>query len=198
MVLTAAPKTPVADYKQFLAHVAARGGQLSLATPGTASTNHLAMELLALKAGFKFTHVPYKGAGPALNDLLASQVEMMLDQIPPSLPHIKDGRIKAIAVTVPKRIASLPDVPTLDELGIKGFEASTFTGLFGPAGMPEAVLAMLAAAHAKAMADPKLRERYATLGVDVLDMSREAFSAFVKADFEKWKGVVEAAKITAD
>ena len=108
------------------------------------------------------------------------------------------GRIKAIAVTVPKRIASLPDVPTLDELGVKGFEASTFTGLFGPAGMPEAVVAKLAAAHAKAMADPKLRERYASLGVDVMEMSREQFAAFVKADFAKWKAVVEAAKITAE
>ena len=198
MVLTAAPKTPVANYREFLALAAGRAGQLSIATPGTGSTNHLAVEMLSMQAGIKLLHVPYKGAGPALNDLTSSQVEMMMDQTPPSLPHIKEGRIKGIAVTSEKRLALLPDVPTLDELGLKGFQASTFTALFGPAGIPPDVLAKLVAAHAKAMADPKVRELYIGMGAEIIDMNREQFALFVKADFEKWLKVVKAAGITAE
>lgn len=198
MVLTAAPKTPVSNYQEFLTFAKTRDGQLSVGTPGTGSTNHLAMEMLAMQAGIKLLHVPYKGAGPALNDLVSSQLEMMMDQIPPSLPHIKEGRIKAIAVTVPRRLALLPDVPTLHELGLKDFEASTFTGLFGPAGIPKPVLDKLAAAHLKAMADPKVRERYVGLGVDIIEMSREDFVKFVAEDYKKWLKVVEVTKITAE
>lgn len=198
MVLTAAPKTPVSDYKTFLTHAVARDGQLSVASPGTGSTNHLAIELLARQANIKLLHVPYKGAGPALNDLVSSQVEMMMDQIPASLPHIKEGRIKAIAVTTKARIAALPDVPTLAELGLNGFEANTFTGLFAPAGLPPAILDKLAAAHVKAMSDPKVRERYMGLGVDILEMKRDDFAAFVKEDYERWLKVVREANISAE
>ena len=198
LVLTAALKTPVADYKQFVALAKARGGQLSVGTPGIASTNHLTIELVSTLAGITVTHVPYKGAGPALQDLVGGQLDMMVDQIPPSIPHIKEGRIRAIAVTSTKRMPTLPDVPTFDELGLQGFQASTFTGLFGPAGLPAPVLDKLTAALAKTLADPVLRERFIATGVEMLDMNRAQFAAFVAADFAKWAKIVKDAKITTE
>ncbi len=198
LVLTASPKLPVSNYKEFIAEATKRGGQLSVGTPGLGSTNHLTIALVEDLAGIKILHVPYKGAGPALNDLLANQLDMMVDQLPPSMPHIREGRIKAIAVSSLKRIKDLPDVPTFDELGLKGFQANTFTGLFGPAGIPQPVVDKLSAALAKVLATPVVRERFLATGVDMLDLDRAEFAAFVKADFEKWLKVVRAANIAAE
>ena len=112
---------------------------VSVATAGNGSSNHLALELLMRQANLTLLHVPYKGSGPAITDLLGSQVDAMVDQLSASIGHIRDGRIKALAVTSKTRSAQLPNVPTLDELGVKDFEVSTFTGIFGPAGMPAPV-----------------------------------------------------------
>ena len=198
LVLTAAPKFPVSNYKEFLAEATRRSGKLSVGTPGIGSTNHLTIALIENLAGIKVLHVPYKGAGPALNDLLANQLDMMVDQLPPSMPHIREGRIKAIAVTSLKRVGELPDVPTFAELGLPNFQANTFTGLFGPAGLPPPVLDKLSAALQKVLAQPAVRERFLATGVEMLDMSRAEFALFVKADFEKWLTVVQAAGITAE
>lgn len=198
LVLTTALKTPASDFKQFLALAKARDGKVSVGSPGIGSTNHLTMELFSQLSGIKLTHIPYKGAGPALNDLVAGQIESMVDQTPPSIPHIKEGRIRAIAVTSLKRIPSLPDVPTFDELGLKGFETSTFTGLFGPAGMPKAAVDKLSAALKKALANATVRERFAQAGADVLELERDAFATYVATDFEKWIKVVKTAGITPE
>lgn len=198
MVLTAASRSAVSTYEDFEKEAKKRSGQISVAHSGTGSSNHLAIELISMRTGLKLLPVPYKGSGPALNDLVAGQVEMMVDQVTASLPHIKEKRIKAIAVTTQKRVASLPDVPTLDELGLKGFEASTFTGLFASANLPKPVVDKLTAAHAKAMADPTVRARYAELGVDVLDQDIATFRQFVEEDYNKWLKVVTEAKISAD
>src|SRR6185436_15116652 len=139
MILTAAPKTPAATYAEFIALARKKAGALSIASPGNGTTNHLAIELLMRIADVKLLHVPYKGSGPALTDLLGSQVESMMDQLTASIGHIKEGRIKAIAISSPKRSPLLPEVPTLDELGVKGYEASTFTGIFAPSGLAPAV-----------------------------------------------------------
>lgn len=198
LVLTVAQKVAAKSFPDYVELAKARGGQMPVGTPGIASTNHLTMELVSRIAGFKYVHVPYKGAGPALQDLVSGQLESMVDQIPPSIPHIKEGRIRALAVSALKRMAALPDVPTFDEVGLKGFQASTFTGLFGPAGMPPAVVEKLAAALQKTVSNPAVREKFAATGVEMLDMKREEFTAFVKQDFEKWRKVVEDAKITAE
>ena len=198
LVLSVANNVPVKNYAEFLAYAKSRNGQLSVATAGTGTTNHLTAQLFDLNTGVKTTHVPYKGSGPALNDLVAGQVESTFDQTPSSLPHIKEGRIRALAVTSRKRIASLPDLPTLDELGLKDFEASTFTGLFGPAAIPPAVRDKLAAALIKVLATPAVRERFKGLGAEMLDMDRDAFAAFVAKDFAKWAKIVAEAKITAE
>lgn len=198
LVLTVALKTPAKTYQEFVAHAATRNGQLSIGSAGTGSSNHLAIELLARQANLKLLHVPYKGAGPAMNDLVANQLEAMMDQLPASLPQIQQGGIRAIAVTSLNRVPQLPDTPTLDELGVKGYEASTFTALLAPAGLPKPVLDKLVTAHSKAMANAAVRERFAGLGASIIDSDLGAFTAFVKADFAKWQAIVDAAKISAD
>jgi tripartite-type tricarboxylate transporter receptor subunit TctC len=139
------------------------------------------------QAHLKLVHVPYKGSGPAITDLLGSQVETMMDQLTASIEHIRSGRIKALAVSSKTRSPLLPNVPTLDESGVPGYEASTFTGIFAPAATPAPVADKLTAALHRALANETVRERYRSMGVDIMDMSRAEFSAYVRADYEKWR-----------
>jgi len=160
IVLTAAPKTPVSSFQEFLSLAKAKPGGVSIASAGSGSSNHLAIELLMRMANLKLLHVPYKGSGPALTDLLGSQVESMMDQLTASIGHIRDGRIKAIAISSSRRSPLLPNVPTLDEAGVKGYEATTFTGLFAPAGTSRNALEKLHAALRKAFANESVRADY--------------------------------------
>ena len=198
IVLTVAPKTPVSSFAEYVARAKARPGQVTIASAGSGSSNHLAIELLMRQANLQLLHVPYKGSGPALTDLIGSQVESMMDQLTASIGHIREGRIRAIAITSRKRSPDLPDVPTLDEVGVKGYEASTFTGLFAPAATPPPVLETLAATLRKAMANDTVRERFRNMGVEVMDMSREQFAAYVRADYEKWRTVAREANIVIE
>jgi len=198
IVLTAAPKTPVSSYKEFVALANSKPGQLSIASAGSGSSNHLAIELLMRQANLKLLHIPYKGSGPAITDLLGSQVETMMDQLTASIEHIRAGRIKALAVSSRKRSPLLPDVPTLDELGVTGYEANTFTGIFAPAGTPTAVVERLSGALRKALANPTVRERYRSMGVEVMDMSRAEFAAYVSADYEKWRKIAREGNIVVE
>jgi tripartite-type tricarboxylate transporter receptor subunit TctC len=198
IVLTAAPKTPVASYQEFAAMARARPGQVSVASAGSGSSNHLAIELLMRQAGLKLLHVPYKGSGPAITDLLGSQVESMMDQLTASIGHIRDGRIKALAVTSRNRSPQLPDVPTLDEAGVKGYEASTFTGIFAPAATPPAVVEKLHLALRKALASEAVRGRFRAMGVEVMDMSQAEFAAFVRTDLEKWRQIAREGNIVIE
>jgi tripartite-type tricarboxylate transporter receptor subunit TctC len=196
MVLTAAPKTPVATWAEFVAY--SKTKPISVASAGNGSSNHLAMELLMRQAKLSLLHVPYKGSGPAITDLLGSQVEAMVDQLTASIEHIRNGKLKALAVTSLARSPLLPNVPTLDELGVKGYEAGTYTGIFAPAGTPAAVVARLHAALRKALADPGVRERYRAAGADVWEMRQEEFETYVRGDVEKWKKVAREANIVVD
>src|ERR671937_1667849 len=146
IVLTVAPKTPFRSFAEFVARARAHPGEVTIASAGSGSSNHLAIELLMRQAHLQLLHVPYKGSGPALTDLIGNQVESMMDQLTASIGHIREGRIRALAISSPKRSPLLPDVPTLDELGVKGYEAATFTGIFAPAGTPPAVMQKLAGA----------------------------------------------------
>src|SRR3954469_8097057 len=186
IVLTAAPKTPVTTYQEFVALAKKRDGQLSVASAGSGSSNHLALELLIRMGDLKVLHVPYKGSGPAITDLLGSQVEAMMDQLTASIGHIRDGRIKAIAISSRSRSPLLPNVPTLDESGVKGYEASTFTGIFAPSGLDVSTLQKLSAALRKALQVETVRERYKQMGVELIEMSRAQFAAYVRDDYEKW------------
>lgn len=198
MVLTAAPKTPVQNYSDFLNYIKTKNAPVSVATAGNGSSNHLALELLMRQAKLNLLHVPYKGSGPAITDLLGSQVDAMVDQLSASIGHIRDGRMKALAVTSKARSAQLPNVPTLDELGVKDFEVGTFTGIFGPAGMPGPVVEKLHAALKKALSVDSVRDKYRSMGVEVMDMSQPQFAAYVKADFEKWRQVARERNIVVE
>jgi len=198
MVLTAGPGTPVANFRELLAYAKSKGGPLSMASAGSGSSNHLALELFAREAHLQVLHVPYKGSGPALIDLLGGQVETMIDQMSSSIEHIRGGRLKVLAVTSLRRSPQLPNVPTLDELGVTGFEASTFSGLFAPTGTPPAVLEKLQLALKKALSIESVRERYRSMGVEMMDMSPAEFAAFVRADLEKWRKVARDANIVLD
>ena len=172
MVLTAATKTPVSNFKEYLAYAKSKPGQVSIASAGNGSSNHLTLEMMMRQAKVQLVHVPYKGSGPAINDLLGSQVESMMDQMNASIEHIRNGRIKALGITALKRSPLLPNVATLDEQGLSGFESGTFTGLFAPAGTPPAVLDKLHAALQKALADDTVRKRYQTMGGEIMHMTR--------------------------
>ena len=198
IVLTAAPKTPVSNYQEFVALANSKPGGVSVASAGSGSSNHLAMELLMRMANLKLLHVPYKGSGPAISDLLGSQVECMMDQLTASIGHIRDGRIKALAISSPGRSPLLPNVPTFDELGVKGYEAATWTGIFAPAGVSPEVIQKLSSALRKAMSNESVRERYRAAGSDVLDMTQVEFAAYVRADFEKWKRVAREGNIVIE
>ncbi len=198
LVLTAALKTPVANYRELVALAQSRGGQVSIASAGNGSSNHLAIELWMRQANLKLVHVPYKGSGPALTDLLGGQVETMMDQLSASIGHLRENRFRALAVTGRARAPQLPSVPTLQEMGVAGFEVYTFTGLFGPAGMPAAVTAKLADALRKALAVESVREKYRGMGVEVMDMAQPAFAEYVRIDFEKWRQVAREARIVVE
>jgi len=198
IVLTVAPKTPVSSFQEYFSLARSRPGRMSIASAGNGSSNHLAIELLMRQANLKLLHVPYKGSGPALTDLLGSQVESMMDQLTASIGHIRQGRIKALAISSLKRSALLPEVPTLDEAGVKGYEASTFTGIFVPAGVSQIVIDKLSTALRKALAVESVRERYRSMGVDVMDMGRAEFAAYVRADYEKWQRVAREGNIVVE
>jgi tripartite-type tricarboxylate transporter receptor subunit TctC len=198
IVLTAAPKTPVTTYQEYVALAKKKDGQLSIASAGSGSSNHLAIELLIRQGNLKLLHVPYKGSGPAITDLLGSQVESMMDQLTASIGHIRDGRIKAIAISSRTRSALLPNVPTLDESGVKGYEASTFTGIFAPAGVAPHVLERLSSSLRKALQVESVRERYRTMGVELIEMSQPQFAAYVRDDFDKWRRVAREGNIVVE
>ena len=198
IVLTVAPNTPVSTYKEFAALANSKPGQLSVASAGTGSSNHLALELLMRQGHLRLLHVPYKGSGPAITDLLGSQVEAMMDQLTSSIEYIRNGRIKALAVTSRTRSPLLPDVPTLDESGVAGYEASTFTGIFGPAGIPGPVAGKLHAALRRALANETVRERYRSMGVEIMDISQAEFAVYVRADYEKWRQIAREGNIAVE
>jgi tripartite-type tricarboxylate transporter receptor subunit TctC len=198
IVLTVAPKTRASSYADYVALAKAKDGQLSIASAGNGSSNHLAIELLMRQADLKLLHVPYKGSGPALTDLIGSQVDSMMDQLTASIGHIREGRIRALAISSLKRSPLLPNVPTLDELGVKGYEATTFTGIFAPAGTPTVVVERLSKALHAAMARDDVRERYRTMGVEVMDLSQSDFAAFVRTDYQKWQKVAREGNISVE
>jgi tripartite-type tricarboxylate transporter receptor subunit TctC len=198
MVLTVAPKTPFTSYAEYSAYAKAHPGEITIASAGNGSSNHLAIELLMRQANLKLLHIPYKGSGPALTDLIGSQVQSMMDQLTASIGHIREGRIRALAISSAKRSPLLPEVPTLDELGVKGYDAATFTGIFAPAGVPSQAIEKLAAALRKALAQPAVRERYQAMGVEVMEMSQPKFAAYVREDFHKWQKVARDGNISVE
>lgn len=199
MVLVVNPSLPVRSVKDLIAFARARPGQLTYASSGGGSTGHMAAEQFNRMAGLKMLHVPYKGNAPALIDLIGGQVMIMFDQISTSSGYIKTGKLRPIGVTTRTRAALFPDIPTIDEAGLKGFEDVTFNGLMAPAATPHEILARLHAEVAKAVKLPEVRNRFQGLGVDLAaSASPDEFTAFIKAQVEKSAKLAKEAGIRVD
>lgn len=196
-VLVIHPSVPAKSFKEFIAVVKSRPGVMTMATAGTGTSNHLVGELIQMRTGLRMTGVPYKGSGPALIDLIGGQVDSHVDQLSSSIGYIQSGRIRVLAVTTDKRAPLLPDVPTLSEQGLKGFDATTIVGIFAPAKTPAAVINRLNAAVVDVLKRPDVQKRFQGLGAETLGNSAQQFGDFVKADFERWAQVVKAANISA-
>lgn len=196
-VLVAHPSTGLRNFKEFLALVKAKPGQLSYASSGNGTSGHLAMELLKQRAQLSIVHIPYRGGAPALNDLLAGQTQVMFLNTDAVLPHIRSGRLVALANSAPQRSPLLPDLPTVAESGFPGFEATAWGGLTGPKGLPPAVVDRLHAAVMKVLAGP-FKGKQEALGATILGTTPAEFSAYFKAETERWAKVITTAGIKAD
>ena len=197
-VLTVHPSLPTKSVKELVALAQARPGELTCASSGTGSTQHLALELFMTLTGVKIIHVPYKGSGQAIVDLVAGQVQMNFDTMPPVIDHIKSNRLRALAVTTPKRASQLPEIPTLDEAGLKGFSMTNWYGIVAPAGVPRDIINKVSADINKALQDPGVRKRLVDVGTEIGGGTPEAFDAFVKTEIAKYTKLVKAANVQLD
>ncbi|GAD22430.1 tripartite tricarboxylate transporter substrate binding protein [Acidovorax sp. MR-S7] len=197
-VVVVAPKTTARTYQQLVEQSRAQPQGFSMGSPGTGSLNHLTTELLKQKTGLKATHIPYKGAGPALSDLLGSQLDAMVDQLSSSAPFIKDGRLRAVAQTGAQRSPVLPDVPTLREQGVEGVDVAVYTGLFAPAGLPRDVEQKLVKALGEALQDADVQQRLAAQGSERIAMDQPAFARYVADEARRWSEVIRTAGIAQD
>ncbi len=192
------PSVQAKTVPELLALAKAKPNAVTMASPGAGTTNHLLSELLQKQTGIAWTTVHYKGNAPATNDLLGGQVQFNLDQVSVAQPFIKDGRTRALAVIAPKRVPWLPDVPTLEEQGIKGVEGQTFTGLLAPAGTPPAVIAKLSTALKGVLESKAIGDRFFQAGAEAQWMSPQQFSAFLQKEESTWIPIIKAANIKAD
>ena len=197
-VIAVHPSFPARNYKDFLAVLKKSPGRYSFASSGTGTIQHLQMELFKSLTGTFVTHIPYRGAGPALNDTVAGQVQMMFDNLPSSLPFIRDGRLIPIVVAAPQRLAVLPDVPTFKEVGLEPVNRMAYYGLLAPKGTPQAVVDKIHAATKAALEDADVRKRIEATGSLIVGNTPEQFSAQIKAEFEIYKKVVAQQKLSLE
>ena len=197
-VLTVHPSLPTKNVKDLIALAKTRAGELTCASSGAGSTQHLALEMFMTLTGTKIIHVPYKGSGQAIVDLVAGQVQMNFDTMPPVLDHIRANRLRALAVTTPKRADQLPNVPTFVETGLKGFEMTNWYGVVAPAAVPRDIINKINADLNKALADPTVRKRLADVGTEIGGGTAESFDAFIKTEIVKYTKLVKAANVQLD
>ncbi len=190
------PSFPAKDYKSFIAELKKSPGKHSYASSGTGGIGHLQTELFKSLAGVFITHIPYRGAGPALNDTVGGQVPIIFDNIPSALPFIQSGKLIPIVVAAPERLAVLPNVPTFKEVGLEPVNRMAYYGILGPKGMPKDVVDKINAAVKQALSDPAVKKRIEDTGSIVLGNSPEEFAAQMKAELEVYKGVVAKQGLT--
>jgi len=193
LMLVVHPSVPAKSVTEFIAYAKANPGKLNFGSGGPGTTPHLAGEMIKTMAGIQVTHIPYKGGAPALTDLVAGQIQLMCENIPGTLPFAKAGKLRALAVTDLKRSPLLPELPTLDEAGLKGYQIVGWNGLFVPAGTPQPIVNRLNAEVVKALALPDVKDRLATLGADAVGDTPQHFAVFIKAEIPKWAKVVKDA-----
>ena len=197
-ILVIHPGLPAKNLKEFIELARAHPGKYNYASAGTGSGTHLAAELLKLQTKIDIVHVPYKGTGPALTDLLGGQINMMVSTFASALPHVKSGRMRALGVTTAKRSPAAPDVPTLIEGGVAGYDYSTWYGLLAPAGTPKPIIDMLNATNRKVLARDDIKQKLESQGVDPIVNTPAEFSAYMKSETEKWGKVVKATGAKAE
>lgn len=198
LALVVHPSVPAKTTRELIAVAKAQGGNMLMANAGVGTTNHLIAELFLIRSGVRMTLVPYKGSGPALIDLIAGHVFAHVDQVSSALPYIRAGRIRPIAVTTAKRATLLPDVPTLAESGLPGFDASTVTGILATAKVPQNIIAKLNGALNKVLADPAVKKKFASLGAEVQPSTPAELGKFIRDDLAIWKDVVKKAGIKVE
>jgi tripartite-type tricarboxylate transporter receptor subunit TctC len=194
-ILVAHPSLPASTFREFVALARSQPGKLTFGSPGPATGIRLATELLLMRVDAQLVHVPYKGVGPALTGLLGAEISIMVSTFASALPHVKTGRVRAYGVTTSERAAPLPDVPTLAEAGVPGYEYATWYGLLAPAGTPRPVLAKLNGALAATLDSPEVLRLFVTQGLNATPSTPAAFAKYLRSEIEKWVGVVRAAKI---
>lgn len=197
-VLVVPASLPVNSVSEFVDYAKKNADTLNHGSSGNGGTSHLAGELFNTMAGMKITHVPYQGSGPAMVDLLAGRVHVMFDNLPSALPHVHSGKLKALGVTGSNRSEELPDVPTIAETGLEGFEATTWFGIFAPTGTPEAIQERLNSLVNTIMQEPANQEKLKSMAAYVQPTSREEFSDLIKRDTEKWADVIKTAGISLE
>jgi len=194
-VIAVHPSFPARDYKGFMAELKKNPGKYSYATSGTGGIGHLQTELFKSLTGVFITHIPYRGAGPALNDTVAGQVPMIFDNMPSAMPFIQAGKLIPIVVAAPQRSAQMPNVPTFKEVGLEAVNRMAFYGIYGPKGMSKDVVDKINAAVRKVLEDPAVKKRIEETGSLVVANTPEQFSAQIKAEYEVYKQVVDSAKL---
>jgi tripartite-type tricarboxylate transporter receptor subunit TctC len=198
LVLVVPASSPYKTLDDVLRASKARAGGLSSASPGTGTSPHMALEFLAYQSGVKFTHVPYKGSGPAVQDVIGGQVDMMFDTLLVVGPHIQSGKLRPIAVSSSKRVESLPNVPTIAEAGQKGFDVGSWQAVFAPAGTPKPIVDRLHAEIMKIVATPEVQARLKSFGMVPSSMTPAELGEYQKAEVAKWAQVIKSAGIKAD
>jgi tripartite-type tricarboxylate transporter receptor subunit TctC len=196
-VMIVHPDVPAKNVAEFITYAKANPGKVNLASSGNGTSVHLSGELFMTMTGAKMTHVPYRGSNPALTDMISGQCQVMFDNMPSCLPHIKSGKLRALAVTTEQRSAQLPEVPTLADT-VKGYEASAWFGMGVPAKTPKEVIAVLNKGINEGLADPKLKPRFDDLGGAPMGGTPEDFGKIVASETEKWKKVVELSGATVE
>lgn len=198
LVLAVNPEVPARSVKELVALARSAKAPLAFASAGNATSQHLAGEAFKVAAGIDMLHVPYKGSAPALTDLMGGQVPLMFDSLPSSMPFIRSGAIRALAVTTSRRSSALPDVPTLAEAGYPGFSISTWYGVWAPAGTPAAVVQRLSSEIATIVRLPEVRSQFEKLGAEPVGSSPAEFAAFTKVELVKWAGIVKQSGAKVD
>ena len=191
-------KVPAKNVKELVAYAKQNPGQLSFASSGNGSTQHLAGEMLKLTAGINIIHVPYKGSGQAITDLLAGVVQLNIDTMPPVIEHIKSGSLRALAVTTPKRATQLPDVPTFVEEGLQGFTMTNWYGVAAPAGTPPEIVKRLNAEFDKALNDKDVKSKLVPVGAELAGGSAAEFEAFIKTEIDKYAKLTKDANVKVE
>jgi tripartite-type tricarboxylate transporter receptor subunit TctC len=194
-MLAVSPTLPVRNVKELIALAKRRPGQLANGSAGTGSVGHLAGEYFKMMSGTDILHVPYKGGAQAATDVMSGQVQLMFDPASGVAPHVRSGRLRGLGVTGTARTKAFPDLPTIAEAGVPGYEVTTWGGIIAPMGTPRAIVSRLSEEVRKAARAPTLVERYAALGADPVTSTPEEFTAFIRHEHLKWAKVVKVAKI---